>query len=111
MPPTAIPIEVGPYQGQISITDSLVAASASMSFINNGYTVLVLSTGAVTPTLTISSVEGDVPGTSDISGALTANKVTMYGPFQPLYWNQGGSVLVTLSNATSVQVACFSFQL
>lgn len=110
MPPTAIAIDVVPYQGQISLTDNLTNAATSMSFVNNGYTILVVSTGAVTPTLTIHSVAGDVPGTSDITGALTANKINIYGPFQPLYWNQGGSVIVTLSNATSVQVACFSFQ-
>lgn len=111
MPPTAIAIDVVPYQGQINITDNLTAATASMNFVNNGYTVLVVSTGAVTPTLTISSVPGDVPGVEDITGALTANKITMYGPFQPLYWNQAGYVYVTLSSASSVSVACFNFSI
>lgn len=110
MPPTYIDIDVVPYQGQISLTNNLTNAAASMQFINDGYTILVVSTGAVTPTLTIYAAANDIPGTENISGALVANKVNIYGPFQPLYWNQAGSVQLTLSSATSVQVACFRFQ-
>lgn len=105
---TPISIDVVPYQGQISITDNLTAAAANMSFINDGNTILVVTTGAVTPTLTITST-GTNPGVSTISGALVANKTSIYGPFQPLWWNFGGSVQVTLSSATSVTVACFKF--
>jgi hypothetical protein len=110
LPPTAIAIDVVPYQGQISLTDNLTNAAAEMSFINDGYTILVVSTGAVTPTLTIYSVPDDIPGTENITGALVANKINIYGPFQPLFWNVGGSVQLTLSSATSVQVACFKLQ-
>jgi hypothetical protein len=108
--PTNIPVIEIPYQGGINVTDNLIDAATDMSFINDGYTILVVSPAAVTPTLTIYSVADDVPGTTNISETLTASKVMIYGPFEPLWWNTAGSVFINFSSPTSVKVGCFSMQ-
>jgi hypothetical protein len=118
MPATPIPITVAPFQGGENGTDivtllagSVIAATTEMQFVNDGYSVLFVTTGAVTPNITISSVPDNAGREGPIGPiALTANVTRAYGPFRPIWWNQAGVVNVTFSNAANVKVAVVKFQ-
>ena len=102
-----------PYQGSIDFTanETAVPAGLEMYFVNNGYTILVVNNVAMaTNDVVISSVPGDVPGTEDLEVTVAAQSTQIFGPFQPLYWNQGGYVYVTFEDNTTISVAALSFQ-
>lgn len=121
---TPIPIYPAPFQGAeegsstrafgttVSTPTSglVIAATTEMSFVNDGYTILFVTTGDVTPNLTISSIPDNAERNFDIGPtALTANETRAFGPFQPIWWNYGGIVSVSISNDTTVWVAAISF--
>ena len=101
-----------PYQSTLDFTanDTAVSADLEMYFINNGYTILVVDNAAMaTNDVVISSVAGDVPGTEDLEVTVGAQTTQIFGPFQPLWWNQGGYVYVTFENNTTITVAAINF--
>ena len=118
MAATTIPVTVAPFQGGTNGTDiitlvagSVIAAATEMQFVNDGYSVLFVTTGAVTPNITITSVEDNADRLGTIGPvALTANVTRAYGPFRPVWWNQAGVVSVTFSAAANVKVAVLKFQ-
>lgn len=102
-----------PYQGTLSFTanDTAVPASLEMYFINNGYTILIVNNAAMADNdVTIHSVANDIPGTQDIVQTVVGQSIQVFGPFQPLYWNQGGYVYVSFESDTTVTVAALNFQ-
>lgn len=102
-----------PYQGTLDFTanDTAVSSDLEMYFVNNGYTMLVVNNAAAMADndVVIHSVEGDIPGTEDLEVTIAAATVQLFGPFQPLYWNQGGYVYVTFENNTTITVAAINF--
>lgn len=100
-----------PYQGSISFTanDVAVPASLEMYFVNNGSTILVVNNAAMADNdVTITSVSGDIPGTSDLVTTVVAQTVQVFGPFQPLWWNQGGYTYVSFENDTTITVVALN---
>ena len=100
-----------PFQSQINFTGSFVNVSTQMRYANDGYTILYVRVGAVTPTITISSVQDNASRYGNIGPTLmTANRTISYGPFRPIWWNNSGFVYVTLDDATNVTVAILNYQ-
>tara|TARA_Y100000114_G_scaffold23707_1_gene19437 strand:- start:115 stop:456 length:342 start_codon:yes stop_codon:yes gene_type:complete len=100
-----------PFQGEINFTDQFSNAYTQMKYPNDGYTVLYVRVGAVTPTITISSVQDSASRYGNVGPTvMQANKTVSYGPFRPIWWNNSGFVYVTLSNAANVTVAVLNYQ-
>lgn len=111
---TPITIYTVPFQSKLDLTTSLAAATAAtttMSFINDGYTVLFIrSAMGATPTVTISSAPDNSGRVGSISEQITANSTVSYGPFRPIWWNVGGLVSVGLSASANITLCCFKYQ-
>jgi hypothetical protein len=100
-----------PFQGQVNFTNTFQNCATQMKLPNNGYTVLFIRVGAVTPTITIYSTQDMASRYGNIGPTLmTANRTISYGPFRPIWWNNQGYVLIELDDATSVTYAAFNYQ-
>lgn len=100
-----------PFQGQVDFTGTFKECATQMKLPNNGYTVLFIRVGAVTPTITIASVRDMASRYGNIGPTvMTSNRTVSYGPFRPIWWNNSGYVEITLDNATSVTYAAFNYQ-
>jgi hypothetical protein len=102
-----------PYQGSLDFTanDVAVPASLSMYFINDGYTILIVNNAAMADNdVTIVSVADDVPGTTDLTETVAGESIRVFGPFEPLWWNNNGYVYVNFEDDTTVTVAALSLQ-
>lgn len=89
-------------------------ATDEMSFVNDGYTILFVTSGAEQPQLTITAVSDNAGRAVNIGPtALTINDVRAFGPFRPVWWNFGGVVNLFFTSPpviTNVKVAAVSFQ-
>lgn len=127
---TPIPVTIAPFQGSeasdptrafgsilnvIGAAPSTVgvgtAAALNMSFVNDGYTVLFVTTVATVPQLTITAVSDNAGRSVNIGPTiLVANQTRAFGPFRPVWWNYGGTINITFSAApTNIVVAAVSF--
>lgn len=100
-----------PFQGQVNFTNTFQNCDTQMLLPNNGYTVLFIRVGAVTPTITILSVQDMASRYGNIGPTvMTANRTISYGPFRPVWWNYNGYVRITLDDATNVTYAALNYQ-
>ena len=105
--------------GTVQSTGVAQAAALEMFFVNDGYTILFVCTGAaaVTGNITIKAVPDNAGRAVDIvSGApaplipILVNQTRAFGPFRPIWWNSGGVVNLTFSNADNITVSAVSFK-
>lgn len=114
LPITPIPVTPAPFQGGtagLSITDTLIASAATMSFVNDGYTVLYVANVGTASNIVIQSIPDNAGRVANIAGAVEENATTLYGPFEPIWWNYGGLIYITFSSTSTVTVAAVSFQI
>jgi len=90
-------------------TTPATAAASSMTFANNGRTLLVIKTGATPATLTITTPKTAVavPGVAltiqDPTVSLSASSVYILGPFDTgLFNDANGEVTIGLSATSSI---------
>lgn len=95
----------------IDITTPATAAASSMSFANDGRTLLVVKTAGTTANLTMTPTaklnDGSATGAAAAAQvvALAANKTYLMGPFPVGAWNDtSGEVAFTLSATTGIVV-------
>ena len=97
-------------------TPSIVIVGTEYSFVNDGYTILyVLTNAAPAANITITSIRDNAGRVADIGAptALVASTTFSYGPFRPIWWNQGGIVNVSFSavpgNAALIAAVTYQF--
>jgi hypothetical protein len=110
MPILPITVHKQPFQGQISVDPTAMQASQSeMSFVNDGYTVLLVTNmddnmGSDT-TVSIFGVPSNSGRDYTISQLVEKEGGSyLFGPFRPAFWNDSGVVFVSFSSTTEVYV-------
>lgn len=124
--PANIPITYGLFQQGVLYSQTagpLIAATdaaLNMSFINDGYTILIVQNlAAAVTTVTVYGVPDNAGRSVGVNFAQTVPGVTLnptvggigiFGPYRPIWWNQAGVVNVTFSAITTVTVKAVSLQ-
>ncbi len=100
MPATPLTVYTVPFQGFIDLTTNNTPATAEMTFVNDGYTVMnvVNSDPDNALTLTITGVRDNAGRSKTITQVVAAQGgYFMFGPFRPIFFNKAGDVQVSFS--------------
>jgi hypothetical protein len=114
--PTNIPITYGLFQQGLVLGAEATPgtnAAANMSFVNDGYTVLLVANGNGSPTtVTVYGVPDNAGRTVGWTFALAvpAGSTGFFGPYRPIWWNMSGVLNVSFSVTADVVVQAVSIQ-
>jgi hypothetical protein len=100
MAATQLTVYTVPFQGAMDLKTNNTVATADMTFVNDGYTVMnvVNSDAANDLTVTITGVRDNAGRTKTLTQTVTAaGGYFMFGPFRPIWWNDSGDVQVSFS--------------
>lgn len=100
MAATPLTVYTVPFQGVIDLNADITVATADMTFVNDGYTVMhVLNVDAVNDLdVTITGVKDNAGRAKTLTQTVSANGGSVvFGPFRPIWWNDSGDVQISFS--------------
>ncbi len=110
---TPIVVQTVPFQGHLAQT-LVPAATVDLSYINDGYSILVINNASGGPVnVKISSVKdnaGRIDEDLTTTGFAQPVGIQIYGPFRPIWFNDAGKILVTLAQTANITVGVFKLQ-
>lgn len=126
-----IPVYTAPFQGGTNGTDITTVVdgiittvtSPEISFVNDGYTVLIVKKGTTEDVnIYIPSVPDNagriknigafdvVTGLPTAAAQVIRSTSRLYGPFRPIWWNFGGTITVSFNLITRLDVAAIRLE-
>lgn len=109
-------VQTVPFQSHLNLTNNLTAAtSVNISFINDGYSILVVQNNSGGNRLVKIQSEPDNAGRIDEDLSTTGYNVPtmtteIFGPFRPIWWNDAGKIFIELDATATTNLAVFKLQ-
>jgi hypothetical protein len=106
---TPLTVYTVPFQGDMDLTTNLTIPTAEMSYVNDGYTVMMVVNNEDNMgndlTVTITGVR-DNAGRGKTLTETVENEGGRYlfGPFRPIWWNDSGDIQVSFSTGDTMGV-------
>lgn len=99
---TPLTIYTVPFQGVLNLDDNLTTPTAEMSFINDGYTVMMVTNNEDDMgndlAVTITGVRDNAGRGKTLTQTVAKDGGQyIFGPFRPVWWDKSGGVQVSFS--------------
>lgn len=107
MAATPLTVYTVPFQSVMNLTANNTTATAEMTFVNDGYTVMNVVNADPDNALTVT-----ITGVKDNAGrgktitqeVAAAGGYFMFGPLRPIWWNDSGDIQVSFSTGEDMGV-------